>query len=196
MQEKRPKKKRKEENKNNKDGKEKVDDSHLLKAEDFTVFNDKGEEVTLSSFQGKPVVVHFWASYAVPSKENIPYFKTAKDKYGENLEILMVNMTDGVKETKERAKSFAETAGISDMNIAYDINKEILKKYQIPGFPATVFVNENGKVFKNHIGFINEDELNKTIDDLLGIEPETETEDASKEESTDEKSKDDEKEKE
>ena len=80
----------------------------MKKANDFTVINNEGESVSLSDFFGKPIIVNFWASWCGPCKMELPEFEKAYKTYGEEIEFLMVNLTDEYGETVESVKKFTK----------------------------------------------------------------------------------------
>ena len=81
------------ENKNTEDNGEKENEpAELTKAFDFTVYDEEGNAVKLSDFEGKPVVLNFWASWCGPCKSEMPDFEEAYGEYGEEIQFLMVNI--------------------------------------------------------------------------------------------------------
>ena len=83
-----------------------------ITAPDFTVLDYNGNEVKLSDFKGKPVVLNFWATWCFYCKEEMPDFNTAYEKYPD-VEFLMLNATDGYQETIESAKEYYEAEGFN-----------------------------------------------------------------------------------
>ena len=53
-------------------------------APDFTAVDADGNEVSLSDFLGKPVVLNFWASWCGPCKSEMPEFDEAYLQQGEH----------------------------------------------------------------------------------------------------------------
>lgn len=149
-----------------------IDDSNFKKVKEFTVYDKDGKKVSISDYKGKPVIINFWASWCVPCKNEIPYFKNIQKEYGEEVEVLMVNITDNVKETKERALEYVEKSDLKDMNVLFDLDEDASKKYKLVGLPSTLFLTENGKVMNEHLGLMDEEELKKNVNKLLGIEEE------------------------
>lgn len=92
-------------------------------APDFTMTNASGEEVKLSDFFGKPVILNFWASWCGPCKSEMPHFEDAYQKYGEDINFVIVNLTDGARETVENASDFIEEQGYT-FPLYFDTNTE------------------------------------------------------------------------
>lgn len=132
-------------------------------APDFTVVDKDNEEVNLESFFGKPIVLNFWASWCGPCKSEFPEFQTAYEEYGEEIEFLMVNMTDGRRETKELADAFIQSEGYS-LPVYYDVNQDGAYTYGVYSLPTTYFIDSQGNLVAYAQGAIDMDTLKKGID--------------------------------
>ncbi|MBM7834413.1 TlpA family protein disulfide reductase [Clostridium sardiniense] len=143
--------------------------NNVTKAPDFTVYNEEGKAVKLSDYKGKKaVVVNFWASWCPPCKYEMPYFQKANDKYkGKEVEILMVNLTDGSRETKKTALEFMKESKYN-MNVLFDTELNAAKIYGIQALPRTLFIDKDGNLVNDHTGLITQDMLDDNIDDLIG----------------------------
>ena len=131
-------------------------------APDFTVLDYNGNEVKLSDFKGKPVVLNFWATWCFYCKEEMPDFNIAFEKYPD-VEFLMLNATDGYQETIESAKKYYENEGF-DFNIYFDTNSQAVNNYGITGFPTTIFIDKDGYVVASAGGMIDLETLEKGIE--------------------------------
>lgn len=116
-----------------------------VSAMDFTVINEAGEEVTLSSLFGKPIVINFWASWCSPCKAELPDFQEAYEKYGEDVQFMMVNMTDGARETVDVAKEYMASAGY-DFPLYFDTTQEAAYTYAVYSIPMTFFIDSDGNI--------------------------------------------------
>ncbi|MBS5825072.1 MAG: TlpA family protein disulfide reductase [Clostridium argentinense] len=144
------------------------ENSSFQPAIDFTVYDKDNNKVKLSEYKGKkPVVVNFWASWCSPCKYEMPYFQEATNKYNnEDLEILMINVTDGMRETKESAEEFMEKEGYN-MNVMFDIDLDAANKYQLNGIPRTIFIDKEGNLVYDHVGIMDEEMLNENINKII-----------------------------
>lgn len=137
-------------------------DENDYSAPDFTVLDYNGNQVKLSDFKGKPVVMNFWATWCFYCKEEMPDFNDAFKKYPD-VEFLMINATDGYRETVESAKKYIEDENF-DFNVYFDTNGEAVKAYYVSGFPATFFIDENGNLVTYANGMLDYDSLEKGIE--------------------------------
>lgn len=50
-----------------------------------------GNIVNLANFAGKPLVVNFWGSWCGPCRQELPGFEKAREKYGNQINLVMVS---------------------------------------------------------------------------------------------------------
>ena len=110
---------------------------------DFTVYDIDGNEVKLSDFFGKPIVLNFWASSCGPCKREMSDFNEKYQALGEDVHFLMVNMTDGRRETVETASEFIKSQGYT-FPVFYDTAAEAASIYGVYSLPTTYFIDADG----------------------------------------------------
>lgn len=132
-------------------------------APNFTVFDLEGNEVNLTDFFGKPIIVNFWASWCGPCKMEMPDFDAAYTTYKDEIEFLMVNMTDGSRETLEKASSFIADSEYT-FPVYYDTEYSAVITYSVSSLPTTYFINADGELIAHARGAIDADTLQKGID--------------------------------
>lgn len=133
--------------------------AHL--APDFTVTDSAGNQVKLSNYFGKPIVLNFWASWCYYCKVEMPDFETAYKKYPD-VQFLMVNITDGHQETKQSAADFIADSGFT-FPVLYDEQLDAAKKYGTNSLPMTVFIDKNGELVTYANGKLSLENLEKAI---------------------------------
>lgn len=132
-------------------------------APDFTVYDKSGKEVSLSDFIGKPTIVNFWASWCGPCKMEMPDFEEKYQSLGEEINFLMVNMTDGSRETVKTASDFIEKEGFT-FPVYYDEKSNASITYSVYSLPTTYFIDADGYAIAQSTGAIDSETLQKGID--------------------------------
>ena len=135
-------------------------------APDFTVYDGEGQAVSLSSLVGKPVVVNFWASWCGPCKSEMPDFQKAWEAHGDQVHFMIVNMTDGMQETLEKAKAYVAKEGYS-FPVYYDTDLDAAMTYGVNAIPATYFVAADGSLIARASGAISLSTLEKGLSMIM-----------------------------
>ena len=128
----------------------------------------EGRPQALKQWQGKVLVLNFWATWCPPCREEMPELSAMQDQYkGQNFLIVGLS-TDDLEQTKKFIKtapvSYPILAGdTAAMNLAESLGNDrgIL--------PYTVIVDTKGAVVKTFFGRVNQQLLEKTITPLLNV---------------------------
>lgn len=131
-----------------------VADPKKMAAPDFAVFDANGNTIRLVDFKGKPIILNFWASWCPPCRAEMPEFDKISQSLGDDVVLLMVNMTDGSRETKEKAQDYIKKEGFS-FPIYFDTKQSAASAYGITALPTTYFIDRNGSIVKSVRGAIN-----------------------------------------
>ncbi len=132
-------------------------------APDFTVYDIDGKGVKLSDMKGKPTIVNFWASWCGPCKMEMPDFEEAYKKYGDKMNFMMVNLTDGASETMKSAKKYIDSQGYT-FPVYYDTESMAAYNYSVYSIPMTCFIDAEGSFVAYAQSAISADTLQEGID--------------------------------
>ena len=124
----------------------------------LTILDDQNNQLNLSDYKGNILLLNFWATWCAPCKEEMPSLDLLKsNKDLDNLKIFPVNVgQDNVK----KAKKFFDDMNIKNLNLYFDENINLTKKFALRGIPTSVLLNKNGKEFARVIGSIDFNEEN------------------------------------
>lgn len=132
------------------------------KAPDIAVYDAGGKKVKLSDFLGKPVVINIWASWCGPCKEELPSFQKVYKELGNNVKFMMVDMTDGQRETKTTGQNYVSSQGFT-FPLYFDLDRDAATKFAAKTIPTSIFVNKDGYIEARVTGSMTESQLRQKI---------------------------------
>ncbi|NIP26695.1 MAG: redoxin domain-containing protein, partial [Phycisphaerae bacterium] len=98
-------------------------------APDFTLNNLAGQEVSLSDFRGRPVIVNFWATWCGPCRVEMPHLQDSYEAHkDDDLVVLAVNLTK--RDDPALIPDFMNELGLS-MPVVLDETGEVAETYQL-----------------------------------------------------------------
>ena len=132
------------------------------KAPDFTLPDINGTSVTLSQYQGKVVILDFFADWCPPCRQEVPDFIALESAYGaKGFAMIGVAVV-----SKEDAKKFAEEAKIN-YPVLVDDGKVSETYGPVRSIPTTFVIDKTGKIVKKYIGLKPKETFEADIQALL-----------------------------
>jgi len=129
-------------------------------APDFTLMDLNGQEVSLSDFRGKYVLINFWATLCSYCKIEMPDLQRIYDE-NEDLIVLAVN----VQEEKGIVDSYIRHNGY-DFPVVLDEDGKVANTYLVSGFPVSYFVDKEGILLGGVPGMMTYDQMVKILNDI------------------------------
>ncbi len=133
---------------------------------DFTMLNAEGEPVAFSELLGKPVILNFWATWCGPCQSEMPHIQEAYEQYGEDIGFVLVNLTDGKRDTMDTVKEFVAANGYT-FPVYFDTEKKGAYAYGAYSIPLTYFMDAQGAVVSGRLGAMTREDLMEQIQLLL-----------------------------
>ena len=107
------------------------------------------DDLDLSAYEGKVVVLDFWASWCVPCRRSFPWWNAMQAKYADDgLVIIGVNLDNELDSAAEFLEEFP-----AEFQIYYDEQKELAKSYGVQAMPSSYILGRDGELAKKHFGF-------------------------------------------
>jgi peroxiredoxin len=132
------------------------------RAPDFTFTTADGGTRRLSDYRGKPLVLHFWATWCGPCISELPLISGLASQ-AQNMTTLAVNCA----ETDREVSSFLRNKKL-DLNVVMDRSGQISELYNIYAIPQTFMIDGEGIIRSVRVGAYSRRDLNRDVSALLG----------------------------
>jgi thiol-disulfide isomerase/thioredoxin len=141
-----------------------VSNSEDEKAPDFTLLTLGGEEVKLTDYSDKIVILDFWATWCGPCRKGIPDLISIQKEYKDDLVVIGISLDQ--QSTQPYIKPFIDHFGINypivlgtlDVVVAYG---------NIQAIPTSFIIDKEGNIVKKHVGLVPKETIVKEINSLL-----------------------------
>lgn len=131
---------------------------------DVRIYDADGNARSLVELcEGAPAIVNYWATWCPNCVEEMDDYQKLFEKYGDEVRFVMVDATDGKRETREKADAY-----IADHDygfpVYYDAEQSMGMAFAIEYLSTTIVVDRDGTIVSNASGRIDY----TAIDQLLG----------------------------
>jgi thiol-disulfide isomerase/thioredoxin len=131
----------------------------------FTLSDLDGNEVTLSDFAGKVVILDLWATWCPPCRQEIPFLVSLYEEYkDQGLAVVGVGLDRGGADV---LSSFVDANSVT-----YTIlvgNEAVSRDYRVSSIPTTFMIGRDGRVASREVGFAPsmQDQMRARVTELL-----------------------------
>lgn len=135
-------------------------------APEFALADLDGNPVRLADFEGRPVIVNFWASWCGPCVAEFPLLSKALDEHAdEGLAVIGVVFQDN----SESARAFMQRMN-ADWPAVMDPGGKVAQQYALYGAPQTFFIGRDGRLVSQSVGQFSPQQLDQQLALILGKE--------------------------
>ena len=135
----------------------------------FTLLNLIGEPVKSEAFQGKVILLDFWATWCPPCREELPALNELHRKYKKDgLMVIGISLDHGA----EGVQKFIARAGVDYLNLMAE--DAVIERFnRIPGLspihkiPIKLLIDRRGRIHKQFVGFTSPKPLEEEIAEIL-----------------------------
>ena len=129
-------------------------------APSFTVpaLGHPGQQLSLAQYQGKPVIINFWASWCTPCQTETPLLASWYKRQHGRVALLGLDESD----TAAAALKFAAAKGVS-YPIGFDPDTTVALDYNSDELPQTFFLNAQHQIVDHVIGAATQADLAKGV---------------------------------
>jgi len=125
----------------------------------FSLPDLNGKTHTMPDYNGKVVLVNFWASWCPPCIYEMPELQRLKKHFiNRPFEILAIN----VGEKKYKVRKFAKLINL-DLPVLLDTSSETYDEWKVKTLPTSFLIDSNGNIryqVRGNPGWENEESLN------------------------------------
>ena len=136
-----------------------------MKAPDFTVLDWDGNEVKLSDYFGKPIVLNFWTYWCDYCLLEMPEFNAVYEELGGEVTFLMVHADTDT----QSGKQLVADAGYT-FPMVFDEARNAKMTYGINSYPVTLFIDSQGYLQAYYMGMMGRELLQTGIDMIYAPE--------------------------
>jgi cytochrome c biogenesis protein CcmG/thiol:disulfide interchange protein DsbE len=124
----------------------------------LTVLGQPGQQVSLSQYTGKPVIINFWASWCGPCQQETPLLASwYKQQHGR---VVLLGLDEN--DVAADAIKFAKAKDVS-YPIGFDPKVTVAPAYGVDGLPQTFFLNAEHRIVDHVLGAVTSADLAKGV---------------------------------
>tara|TARA_Y100001958_G_scaffold123295_1_gene90585 strand:+ start:229 stop:738 length:510 start_codon:yes stop_codon:yes gene_type:complete len=130
-----------------------VINKNLKKYDDLTFLDAHNNIIKLEDYRGNLILLNFWATWCAPCKDEMPSLdQLQENKNLDNIKIFPINVG---KDNIENSLKFFTDLKIKNLEIYFDSEVTLAKKFGLRGIPTSIIFNKKGQELARIIGSID-----------------------------------------
>jgi thiol-disulfide isomerase/thioredoxin len=110
---------------------------------DVTFTSEDGQDMTLANFEGKHILLNFWATWCAPCRKEMPHLSALQDTLGgDSFEV--VTIATGRNPLPAMQRFFAEIE-VDNLPLHTDPRQALARNLGVLGLPATLIIDPDGQ---------------------------------------------------
>jgi len=138
---------------------------------DWSLTLGDGRKVSAADFDGKVLIVDFWATWCPPCRKEIPGFIQLQKEYADKGLVIVGFSMDKDPQTHDR---WIKEQGLNYLSIYAntDEGRAVVDQFQkvigeISGIPTTLVIDRKGQIVFKHVGYASPEDFEKVFKPLL-----------------------------
>ncbi|MCD4714211.1 MAG: TlpA family protein disulfide reductase [Clostridiales bacterium] len=133
--------------------------------DDFKLLTLDGEETSLYAYEGKTILLNFWATWCGYCVQEMPVL----DAFNERDDLVVLAISVG--EDEDTVREYIEENGYS-FEVFLDESGELGEAFGVTGLPTTLFLGPDFEYFYSFPGMLTEETLTEILSVIEGIRSE------------------------
>ncbi|WP_296417028.1 TlpA disulfide reductase family protein [Pseudooctadecabacter sp.] len=117
---------------------------------DVVFVNEDGSDMTLAAFEGKHVLLNFWATWCAPCRKEMPHLSQVQAELGSD-DFEVVTVATGLNQRPAMERFLAEI-GVDNLPLHTDPNSALARDFGVVGLPVTLVLDPQGYEVARLIG--------------------------------------------
>jgi|AntRauTorcE11898_2_1112593.scaffolds.fasta_scaffold04507_2 thiol-disulfide isomerase/thioredoxin len=105
---------------------------------------ETGDSLSISQFEGSPVIVHFWSTWSDLSLELNSVMDGLQSEFPDLIIVAAAS--------RDAAQLVEEHIQTTDFDFVYLNGTPLYQDLKVPGLPSQLFINRNGIIVDQHVG--------------------------------------------
>jgi thiol-disulfide isomerase/thioredoxin len=127
--------------------------------------DSNGDELNLSGYQGKVVILTFWATWCAPCRKELPILNAIQKQAGdETIRVIAINF----KEDRSQFHKVTETLSDWRVTFAYDPGGRVAKAYGVKSVPHMFMIGSRGRIANIYLGY-DESKIEEIVQDVNAL---------------------------